>query len=139
MGTAFLKRVSQIEQSAFDDPWQAQQIDAYLKQKSTWGYVAMHHQNVVAYVLFNERPYGLKIDRIAVSDMYRRKGAGRALIDALVGEVCLSCGQIRAFVPEENLEAQLFLRACSFFATEPYIVQRGDPPRSFVKMSRTHA
>ena len=88
---------------------------------------------VAGFMLYRLGQTSVELVRMAVLVTGRRRGAGRAMVERLVRKVrksqefegakrALDC--VVADVPEDNLHAQLFLRACGFRATH---VDRGDP------------
>jgi ribosomal protein S18 acetylase RimI-like enzyme len=56
------------------------------------------------------------IDTLAVSPGARRRGVGRRLLADMKGSLLLggTANRLRVFVPDDNLGAHLFLKACGF-------------------------
>lgn len=131
-----MKSVALIEASCFDIPWDQKRIHGFMDRPSTWGFVAKQGKNTVGYLLQTETHYGIRIDRIAISPMYRRKKLATDLVEMVQSDLCTGCQKINVYVPESCLEGQLFFKRIGFAAVKPFVCDRPGEDEQFVKMSR---
>lgn len=109
-----------IERVSFSkrDRWSASQIKTSILKQNAVGLVA-HCQiyGPIGYCIVFGYPKRMCLKRIVVMPEHRRCGAGRALIKQVIEKMAeLDQDTIVAYVPEENLACQLFLREMGFFA-----------------------
>jgi ribosomal-protein-alanine N-acetyltransferase len=107
-----------IERASFAAPWGEEAILGRLRRVNSIAMVALAEGRVVAYMLYELHPRSLRLLRLAAFPGWRRLGVGRQMVARLLGKLAPS-GRRRlvADVPEEWLEAQLWLKACGLRAT----------------------
>ena len=111
-----LLEVLAIDQASFADAWtRADYLDRVPDRSFVMVIAALMAGDPVGFVLYRLHPRGIDILRMAVHPDYRREGVGSRLL-ARVAERLESWGrgqraQVRIYVRERNLDAQLFLRA----------------------------
>jgi ribosomal-protein-alanine N-acetyltransferase len=124
--------VLRIEAACFGHSgWTEGDFVEQLRQRNTTSYVVLDGQRVVGYILLHLRHDHISLLNFAVDPAYRRRGYGRALIEKLKSKINAnshSRGRFVTYIPEENLPAQLFLRACGIgcFGLRSYTVQGHD-------------
>lgn len=85
----------------------------YIRRNSA--FVAVDDKKVVAYILYDsDTDKFIYIDSIAVHHAYRRRGIGTQLVKFIMN----FCADVKTFVREANLPAQLFFKSCGFMVFE---------------------
>lgn len=119
-----LKEVLKIEKTCFLNPWTKKDFFGTLQWKGVFGKVAIaidllsHEHVVVGFVLFAKKVKSIRVIKIGVKPIYREVGLGGSLINSLKSSINRNKNRtcITTFVPEENLNGQLFFKAMSFIA-----------------------
>ncbi len=114
--TEDLKDVARIMQVVFGDCGMDQQtIVRYMAMDGAKGWVCEIGGIVMGVLMCQDRRGGVvKIDWIAISSGFNKRGGGSMVLR----EVFKLQRPIRVYVPEENLESQLFFRAMGFTAVK---------------------
>jgi len=113
-----MHKVLVIERQSFEQPWEETDFLKCLLQRNCIGMVAEYNEEVVGYMLYELKKTHLDLFNFAVCPRFRFQGVGRTMIDKIASK--LSPGRrhhITTTVRETNLDAQLFFKACNFFAT----------------------
>lgn len=114
-----MSAVMEIERLSFDHPWSDDDMVGALRCRNVIGMVALIDEQVAGYMVYAiEDSLLLDLMNLAVAPHIRRRGIGRALIAKLVGKLTGGRKRIVTEVSERNLEAQLWLRALGFRATQ---------------------
>lgn len=112
-----MQSILRIESSSFDFPWTDEDFLCCLRQRNCIGMVAeiVDTQQIVGYMVYELHKKKLHILNMAVCPNMRFAGIGRQMVDRLVRK--LEQQQRNALLVmcrEDNLDAQLFFRACDF-------------------------
>lgn len=114
-----LPKMAAIDALCFPDPWSAEDFRLTLHQKNVVGLV-MHplteYDNPIGYILYELNRAVVTILNLAVHPSHRRQGIAGSVIRKL--QTRPRYKPIEAFVHEENLDAQLFFKACGFVAVD---------------------
>lgn len=114
---ADLPEVFAIERFSFEHPWTADDFMRCLRKRYCIGFVAewLIPRRVVGYMIYELNKRNLFLLNLAVDPSARGCGVGRAMVDKLLSKLSPSKRtELRVAVSEENLNAQLFFRACGF-------------------------
>ena len=112
-----MAEVLDIETGAFEFPWSEEDFLRCLKQRNCIGMVAEYDEQVVGFMIYELHKTRLHVLNFAVADDFRRMGAGRQMIQKLLGKLSYQRrSRIMLEVRETNLDAQLFFRALGFRA-----------------------
>lgn len=114
-----LQTVLDIDRDSFWEPWGEDAFLEKLRQRNCIGMVAVQgekkNEKIVGFMVYELWKEKLVLLRLAVHPEHRRQGVGRAMLDRLVAKLSLQRRHEAWFeVPEENLAAQLWLRACGW-------------------------
>jgi ribosomal-protein-alanine N-acetyltransferase len=110
-----LTSVLEIESQSFPFPWSAKEFTDALRKKNCIGMVAEWDGEVVGYMVYSLHKSQIELLNFAVAPDFTRRGAGRQLVDKLIGKLASqrrTC--IVGMVRESNLPAQLFFKAMGF-------------------------
>lgn len=113
-----LQDVLAIEAASFRPSWDEAEFRRLLRARNMMGLVATDARNTpIGFVLYQLRQYQIRIVRLAVHPAYRRIGIGTDMVERLKDKLTNQRrDHMRVDVPESDLGAQLFLRACGFRA-----------------------
>ena len=112
-----MPEVLRIEDQSFEFPWSEEDFIRCLRQRNCIGMVAEYDERVVGFMIYELHKNRLHVLNFGVNNEYRRLGAGRQMVDKLIGKLSHQRrSRILLEVRETNLEAQLFFRACDFRA-----------------------
>ena len=101
-----------VDAASFSDPMGEEWFREQLRQRNVIGFVAEAGELVVGYVLYEMLDDSLRIRSMAVLPGWRRQGVAAGLVAKLKKKLhAKRRNTLYALVVEENLEAQLFLRA----------------------------
>lgn len=108
-----------------DDPWDAAALDRILALSGVFGYLAWEADNPIGFALVRDLGDEVEILSIAVLPGWRRRGTGRALLDAVcAGARDRGIGSIVLEVAVDNVAAQRLYAALGF-------AQAGRRPRYY--------
>lgn len=112
-----LEAVLKIEQASFEFPWTESEFLACIQRPNCIATVAVVHDKVVGYMIYEMGPQWFQILNLAVDTDYRRHGVGRTLVQRLINKLSpRRRHKISLHVRETNLPAQLFFKAIGFRA-----------------------
>ena len=108
-----------IEQDSYEEPWSKRVFDRLLnllcRQHKSTGIVAEHDEQIIGFVMYEQRLGKLRILNIAVADVFRRCRVGTRLVDGLIAQLCPdSLRSIVAIVRETNDSAIAFFCKLGF-------------------------
>ena len=110
-----LPTVLQIEQASFEFPWTEDDFISFLRQSNCIGMVIENDKRVVGYMVYELHKMRIHLHSFAIHPCFRRRGAGRALIEKLMMKLSYQRRKmITLAVRETNLDAQLFFREMGF-------------------------
>ena len=121
MVRADLPACERTELGSFAEPWAGGQFLARLRLRNGIGLVATSRWDdaVLGHVVYTLHRDHLTLDRLAVAPRVRLCGVGRALLERLQHKaVTHRRERVEAVVPEENVPAQVWLRACGWRAID---------------------
>ncbi len=110
-----LDGIAALEKECFSDPWNRRMLAESFLSERFHGVLLEEEGAIVAYggvsVLFEEA----EIQLVAVSEMFRRCGRGRKIMDDLL-EIAVGLGARRAYleVRVSNASAQILYLKCGF-------------------------
>ncbi len=79
----------------------------------------LQYQGILGSAIYEVKHNFYELQRIGVNPKYQRCKIGSLLLAVLASRLRLPRQRIIAFVPEENIATQLFLRANNYLATSP--------------------
>lgn len=89
-----------IEQDSFEKPWSKCDFDRLLnllcRQHKSAGVVAEHDDQIIGFVMYEQRLGKLRMLNIAVADVFHRHSVGTHLVDTLIAQLCP--GALRSIV-----------------------------------------
>lgn len=112
-----MPEVLDLDRECFLQHWNEDKFIAALKRRTVIGIVAECEEKILGYMVYDLHPRHIEILRFGVAEFYRHCGVGRSMLDRLHGKLHQKRKRIIALVPERNLDAQLFFRACGYRAT----------------------
>jgi ribosomal-protein-alanine N-acetyltransferase len=108
-----------------EDPWDAAALERILALPGGFGYVAWREGAPAGFTLARDLGGEVEVLSVGVLPGWRRRGIGRALLDAVVAEAQRRCaGSLVLEVATENDAARELYAACGF-------VQVGRRPRYY--------
>ena len=116
-----LKKVLEIDSEAYDPPWTENEfVEIMKKQKNCIGRVAVKSEEIVGFIIYLMHRDRIEIIKLAVAEESKGQGIGTSII-ALIKENLLRSkrkNELRTFVQDDNLDAQLFLSEQGFVAVD---------------------
>jgi [ribosomal protein S18]-alanine N-acetyltransferase len=103
--------VHRVETRSFSDPWPLEGLRCLLRRDGIGGVVAEAGSLVVGFAIHERTHATLAVLALAVEPKFRRRGVGRRLVDHAIDRPDRPA-RVVIDVPEADLDAQLFLRAC---------------------------
>lgn len=79
-------RISEIEKECFQDPWSFQMLADSFSSDNFYGVCAESDGEVIGYACMTFGGDDADINNIAVTENYRRNGAGAKLLESLIAE-----------------------------------------------------
>lgn len=117
--------MQRIERAVYGDGAMTRsRISALLSHSHFIGKVAVVGGDVVGHCIYRMNRDCKSVERFAVHPAYRRRGVGRAMLDHVMEKLTQSRPRLLIDVDEENLEGQLFLRACGVRAVAELLNER---------------
>lgn len=86
IGPSDLEEVMRIEKTSFPTPWSTRFFLEELRAPCAHSLLAAVNDKIVGYVLYWLLPGELDVHNLAVDKDYRRRGVGRALLQAVINE-----------------------------------------------------
>lgn len=133
-----IKKVAQLEQEIFPDPWSEKEIESTVSQEHAFCAVAKEEDEIIGYFLCYFVLDEWEIARIAVSEAARRKGIGQILFDNMLC-VCKEKKIVRLLLDVRKSN----LPAISFYEKNGFVVDGlrknfygGPHPEHAILMSR---
>lgn len=115
MGEVHVPQIARIEQLCFSDPWTVEQIDA---QRTGPGHVflaAAENDQVAGYISLMYVLDEGYIGNVAVAPAFRRRGLGRALVEAMITRARgLKLSFLTLEVRQSNFPARRLYAGCGF-------------------------
>lgn len=113
-----LSDIVQIDAASYGEPWDEERFLVALRKRNCIGYVAESAGVIVGYMIYDLHKDHLRVLRFAVDQDQRRRSVGREMVTRLIDKLHQQRRRhIDIAVPEDNLDAHLFLRAMGFRAT----------------------
>lgn len=111
-----IKRMVEIEQESYHDPWNHASFNTILANKMVMPVIAVKRgrfsQEVCGFAVYRITEECVEILNIAVAQEYRRKWVGTQLIENLKHRVAIhNLKALRISVGEEELQGHLFLKS----------------------------
>lgn len=103
-----------LHHEAFEKGWSAAEFQSLLGLPGTRAWLAVRADEPEGFVLFRTAADECEILAIAVRVAGRRRGTGRRLLDAVLGETAGRATRILLEVGEDNPDARAFYRALGF-------------------------
>lgn len=115
MTVAHLDDVAELERLCFSEPWSRKALELLLTDEAV-GFVSVEDGRVIAYGGMLLTPFEGQVTNIAVHEGYRRRGLGRAIVDALREEATArGLEQISLEVRVSNEAAITLYRHAGFY------------------------
>lgn len=113
-----MPEVLEIEKWSFEFPWSEQEFISCLRQRNAIGMVAEHDEQIIGFMIYELNKNQLNLFKFAVKREFRRRGAGRAMAQKLIGKLSPQRrNTVEIILRETNLAAQIFFKAMGFRAT----------------------
>lgn len=106
--------IAALEHAYIDCPWTESQIAEEIERSIAVFYVAECDGEVCGYVSGEVTADECEISNIAVSELHRRKGVGKALLTALLDEVALNVTSVFLMVRDGNTPAIALYQSLGF-------------------------
>lgn len=114
-----LDRVLEIERTSSSSPWTEDEFLQTLRGRNNIGMVIEHEQEIVGFMIYRLNRGYIQLLNMAISPDHRHEGAGKAMIDKLIGKLPVQRRtRLVVTVPESDLGAHLFLKACGLKAVD---------------------
>jgi ribosomal-protein-alanine N-acetyltransferase len=127
-----LKRISELEQMIFSDPWSEDGIASAISQGKVLVYTIL--DEIAGYLIFAGDETEIDISVLAVDEKYRRQGIGKTLIEKIAEMFPKAALWLE--VRERNETARIFYEKIGF---SPKFIRRNyyqNPPDNAIIMSR---
>lgn len=112
-----MPEVLDIENEAFEFPWQEEDFIRCLRMRNVIGMVAEQDDRVVGFMIYELHKTRLHLLNFAVAQPCRRRGVGGQMVQKLISKLSTQRRtRIVLEVRETNLAAQLFFKKCAFRA-----------------------
>ena len=116
-----LREVVAIDEAAIVGNWTEGDYRACLRDRNTIGQVVEIADLVAGFIIYELHRNRLHITRIAVDPAFQVKAVGRTMVERLINKLHEKRRTtLNAYVPERELDAQLFLKALGFKATATF-------------------
>ena len=97
--------------------WTVEQLRASLRQRNVIGYVVECEERILGAAVYRLMEGRVELLAIGIMPGYIREGIGRLMVERLKKKTCDHKRELLAVVvPERNLAAQQFFRACGLRA-----------------------
>ncbi len=117
MESADLAKILEIERASFTFPWSASFFVQELKVVCARSHLALIDGRAVGYVIYWLLPREIDIHNLAVAPAYRRRGIGRALLQAVIADARRQkLARVTLEVRKSNEAAQRLYQALGFAA-----------------------
>jgi len=114
-----------------EDPWDAAALDRILALSGVFGHLAWESGAPLGFILARDLGEEAEVLTLGVLPETRRRGVGRALLDAMMAETrCRRCGSIVLEVAADNAAARRLYAAYGF-------TQAGRRPRYYRRLGGT--
>jgi ribosomal-protein-alanine N-acetyltransferase len=122
-GEKDIRAIRAIERESFSDPWSESDFYQFFNYRSTFVAVVEVSREIAGYVAGEMLGDEVRVVGLAIHPAFRGQGLGRVLVERMKSD-CEKYKRKRVVleVPERNLAAQKFFRACGLVA---YAVLRG--------------
>lgn len=117
MNPSDLDEVIAIERDSFSYPWSYRFFLQELKVSCARSLLAVLGGKTVGYIIYWLLPSEVDIHNLAVNPVYRRRGIGRFLLEAVLDEARQNaCGRVTLEVRKSNAAAQRLYQSLGFVA-----------------------
>jgi ribosomal-protein-alanine N-acetyltransferase len=117
MESADLAEILEIERASFTFPWSASFFVQELKVVCARSHLALIDGRAIGYVIYWLLPREIDIHNLAVAPAYRRRGIGRALLQAVIADAKRQkLARVTLEVRKSNEAAQRLYHALGFAA-----------------------
>lgn len=117
MNPSDLDEIMSIEKASFSYPWSARFFLQELKVPCARSLLAVLGERIVGYIIYWLLPSEVDIHNLAVDPAYRRRGIGRSLLQAVIGEARdHRSSRITLEVRKSNEAAQRLYQSLGFAA-----------------------
>lgn len=106
-----------LDEQVFGDYWTLEDWQRNLQARNAVAYFIKDGDAVVAFAMYSFHAHCLRLERIAVAPRYRRQGYGAGLVRRILRKLGGRRQVLECMVPEDNLLAQVFLRATGMVCT----------------------
>ena len=114
-----MPQVLEVENACFEFPWNEEDFIRCLRQRNCMGKVVESDDRIVGCMIYQLFKNRIELINFAVHPSYQAKGAGRCMVEKLVGKLSRERrSRILVAVRESNLGAQMFFSSVGFLATE---------------------
>lgn len=135
-----MPEVLDIEQAAFEFPWDEDGFMHYLRNRNCIGMVAEQGNRVIGYMVYELHKTRLHILNFAVAPHRQREGVGSELVRKLMGKLSAERrNRLTLEVRETNLDAQLFFHSHGFKAVSVLRDYYDDSPEDAYLFRFDHA
>lgn len=105
-----------IDVASFGQPWTEDEFLKLLRERNIIGMVAERGEKIVGFMIYELKPRGINVLRFAVQREMRRQGVGVQMVLKLLRKLSGRRSLVGITVRENNMAAQLWLRACGWRA-----------------------
>jgi ribosomal protein S18 acetylase RimI-like enzyme len=113
-----LPNLFKLEAKSPEKGWTRKEFYKFMTKRTAAAFVATDNSNIIGYVLLEVAKPDILVRRLTIQPPYRRRKVGRSLLEYLAEQLAkIKWKRIQADIPDTNLIAHLFLRACKYRAT----------------------
>lgn len=117
--TLLRQDIQQLYELEDKELWTLREFSKYILQNQRTGIIAECNHEIIGYSIITSSSNIINIERINISEKYRRQRIGTKLINKLKSFLKINTyNTLYCYIPEERLDIQLFFQYQGFIASE---------------------